>query len=110
MGYIPYELVICSSRLPVDLAFNLPVRDQPLTSHSQYVQNLCAERNKARFDQRLKLSTLVEGDHVLVQNVRLLGKNELEDKRQKDIYVVIKRSGDLPFYTVRAEADSAGKP
>lgn len=126
-GYTPYELMFGRSpRLPVDLAFNLPVKNVPSTSHSQYVQNLrsrleesyqlasrnaakSADRNKARFDQRVKPSTLVEGDRVLVRNVRLRGKHKLEDKWEKDIYVVIKRAGDLPVYTVRAEANSAGK-
>lgn len=68
-----------------------------------------AERNKARFDQRVKPSTLEEGDRVLVQNVRLRGKHKLEDKWEKDIYVVVKRAGDLPVYTVRPETDSSGK-
>ena len=120
-GYTPYELMFgrCP-RLPVDLAFGLPVRDAPSTSHSQYVQNLrsrleesyelasknaakSAERNKSRFDMRVKPSILEEGDRVLVRNVRLRGKHKLEDKWEKDIYVVLKRAGDLPVYTVRPE-------
>lgn len=60
-----------------------------------------AERNKAHFDQRVKPSTLEEGDRVLAWNVRLRGKHKLEDKWEKDIYVVVKRAGDLPVYTVR---------
>lgn len=126
-GYTPYELMFGRSpRLPVDLAFGLPVRDTPSTSHSTYVQNLrsrleesyqlasknaakSAERNKTRFDQKVKPSTLVEGDRVLVRNVRLRGKHKLEDKWEKDIYVVVKRAGDLPVYTVRSEVDSSGR-
>ncbi|KAK7933739.1 hypothetical protein WMY93_004635 [Mugilogobius chulae] len=126
-GYTPYELMFGRSpRLPVDLAFGLPVRDTPSTSHSQYVQNLrsrleesyqlasknaakSAERNKVRFDHRVKPSVLEEGDRVLVRNVRLRGKHKLEDKWEKDIYVVVKRAGDLPVYTVRPETDSSGR-
>lgn len=126
-GYTPYELMFgrCP-RLPVDLAFGLPVRDAPSTSHSQYVQNLrsrleesyqlasknaakSAERNKTRFDQRVKPSILEEGDRVLVRNVKLRGKHKLEDKWEKDIYIVVNRAGDLPVYTVRPETDSSGR-
>ncbi|KAM4570191.1 uncharacterized protein PAE49_009394 [Odontesthes bonariensis] len=126
-GYTPYELMFGRSpRLPVDLAFGLPVRELPSTSHSQYVQNLrsrleesyqlasrnaakSAERNKTRFDQRVKPAALEEGDRVLVRNVRLRGKHKLEDKWERDIYVVVKRAGDLPVYTVRPESDLAGR-
>uniref|UniRef100_A0A3B3HM86 Gypsy retrotransposon integrase-like protein 1 n=1 Tax=Oryzias latipes TaxID=8090 RepID=A0A3B3HM86_ORYLA len=91
-GYTPYELMFGHSpRLPVDLAFGLPVRDKPSISHSQYVQNLrsrleesyqlaskhaakSAERNKKCFDRRVRPSVLEEGDRVLVRNVRLRGK------------------------------------
>lgn len=117
-GYTPYELMFGRSpRLPVDLVFGLPVGNASSTSHSKYVQDLLsrleesyqvasknaaksAERNKTRFDQRVKPSTLEEGDGVLVQNVRLRGKHKLEDKWEEDIYVVIKCAGDLPVYTV----------
>ncbi|KAG7470330.1 Retrovirus-related Pol poly from transposon 412 [Solea senegalensis] len=68
-GFTPYELMFGRSpRLPVDLAFGLPVREHQTTSHSQYVEDLrsrleerfqlalknavkSGERNKARFDQ-----------------------------------------------------------
>ncbi|XP_024120881.1 uncharacterized protein K02A2.6 [Oryzias melastigma] len=126
-GYTPYELMFGRSpRLPVDIAFGLPVRDAPSSSHSQYVQNLrsrleesyhlasrnaakSAERNKVRFDRRVRPSVLEEGDRVLVRNVRLRGKHKLEDKWEKDIYIVVKRAGDLPVYTVRPETDSSGR-
>ncbi|CAL9694123.1 unnamed protein product [Knipowitschia caucasica] len=126
-GHTPYELMFGRSpRLPVDLAFGLPVRGKPFTSHSQYVRNLrlrleesyqlasrnaakLAEKNKTRFDQRVKPPILEEGDRVLVRNVRLRGKHKLEDKWERDIYVVVKRAGDLPVYTVRPETDSSGR-
>ncbi|KAG7453802.1 paraneoplastic antigen Ma3-like [Solea senegalensis] len=54
-------------------------------------------------------SSLKEGDRVLVRNVRLRGKHKLEDKWEQDVYVVVKRVGDLPVYTVQPE-DRADVP
>lgn len=119
-GFTPYELMFGRQpRLPVDLAFGLPVHNQK-KSHSQYVKDLkrnleesyrvatrnaskTAERNKTRFDKRVTESTLEVGDRVLVRNVRLRGKHKLADKWESAIYVVVKRAGDLPVYTVRPE-------
>ena len=119
-GFTPYELMFGRQpRLPVDLAFGLPVNHQP-GSHSQYVRNLksqleasyrvamenakkTADRNKARFDKHVVDSTLKEGDRVLVKNVRLRGKHKLADRWESDIYVVVKQSGNVPVYVVRPE-------
>lgn len=119
-GFTPYELMFGRQpRLPVDLAFGLPVNYKP-GSHSQYVRNLrsrleesykvatenakkTADRNKARFDKHVVDSTLTEGDRVLVRNVRLRGKQKLADKWESDVYVVIKQSGDIPVYVVKPE-------
>lgn len=86
-GFTPYELMFGRSpRLPVDLAFGLPVRGDQHKSHSQYVQNLrsrleesyqiaswnaltTAETNKVRFDKKVTTSDLEVGDRVLVRNV-----------------------------------------
>ncbi|KAK7881158.1 hypothetical protein WMY93_029567 [Mugilogobius chulae] len=120
-GFTPYELMFGRSpRLPVDLAFSLPVKEPQTNSHSQYVANLrsrleycyqlasksaekSAARNKSRFDRRVTPSCLEAGDRVLVRNVRLRGKHKLEDKWESDVYVVLRRAGDLPVYTVRSE-------
>lgn len=125
-GFTPYELLFGRSpRLPVDLAFGLPVREQQCTSHSQYIQDLrsrleeafqlaskniakAGERNKARFDQRVTPSSLEEGDRVLVRNVRLRGKHKLEDKWEREVYVVVGRAGPLPAYRVRPETSAVG--
>ena len=119
-GFTPYELMFGRQpRLPVDLAFGLPVNHQP-GSHSQYVRNLksqledsyrvatenakkTANRNKARFDKHVVDSTLKEGDRVLVRNVRLRGKHKLADRWESDVYVVLRQSGDVPVYVVRPE-------
>lgn len=120
-GYTPYELMFgrCP-RLPIDLAFNLPVREKEQQTHSQYVQDLKArlkesyllssknaaknaERNKTRFDQRIIPSKLEVGSRVLVRNMRLRGKHKLADKWEPDVFVVLKCAKDLPVYTVKPE-------
>ncbi|CAI5682211.1 unnamed protein product [Oreochromis niloticus] len=120
-GFTPYELMFGRQpRLPVDLAFGLPVKEQRHKSHSQYVQDLksrleqsyevatriaakVAERNKIRFDKRVSPSALGVGDRVLVRNVRIRGKHKLADKWESTVHVVVKKAGDLPVYTVRPE-------
>lgn len=120
-GFTPYELMFGRTpRLPVDLAFRLPVHEEKCQPHSQYVKNLkerlkesykiasentvkSTDRNKLRFDKHVRPSTLETGDRVLVRNVRLRGKHKLSDKWEQDIYTVVKRAGDLPVYTVRPE-------
>ncbi|XP_054461530.1 uncharacterized protein LOC129096873 [Anoplopoma fimbria] len=120
-GFSPYELMFGRQpRLPVDLAFGLPVTEKPRVSHSQYVQDLKShlkesyelatgnaekvmKRNKARFDRHVTASELAVGDRVLVRNVRLRGKRKLADKWESEAYIVVKRAGTLPVYTVRPE-------
>lgn len=109
-GYTPYELMFGRSpRLPVDLAFGLPVRDAGLEEPASKNAFKPAERNKMRFDQRVKSSTLEKGDRVLIRNVWLCGKHKLEDKWEKDIYVVVSRAGDLPVYTVQPENNPSAR-
>ncbi|XP_073721028.1 uncharacterized protein [Misgurnus anguillicaudatus] len=107
-------------RLPVDLAFGLPIKDKMDVTHSQYVKNLksnlkesfriavenskkMAGKNKARYDRHVVASVLEKGDRVLVRNVRLRGKNKLADKWEEMVYVVIDQHGDLPVYKVCPE-------
>lgn len=119
-GFTPYELMFGRQpRLPIDLAFGLPTTSMRL-SHSQYVSNLKkhleesyqiatrnalknAERNKMRFDKHVVDSTLEVGDQVLVRQVRLRGKHKLADKWEPSVYIVERRAGELPVYTVRPE-------
>lgn len=107
-------------RLPIDIAFGLPVKNNPGMSHSQYVKNLktylkesyqlasanakkIADKNKRRFDTRVRESTLDTGDRVLVSNLRFRGKHKLADRWESTIYVVQKKAGDLPVYIVCPE-------
>ncbi|XP_051814578.1 uncharacterized protein LOC127537021 [Acanthochromis polyacanthus] len=120
-GFTPYELMFGRSpRLPVDLAFGLPVHKKKYQPHTQYVQDLKSrleesykiasknvaksnDRNKVRFDKNVRPSQLEVGDRVLVRNVRIRGKHKLSDKWEPDVYIVEKRAGDLPVYTVKPE-------
>lgn len=121
-GFTPYELMFGRQpRLPVDLAFGLPVREGRPTSHSDYVKNLksrleesykiamdnaakIAHKNKTRFDRRVTASDLEVGDRVLIRNVKIRGKHKISDKWESAIYVVVTRTGALPVYTVKPES------
>lgn len=120
-GYSPYELMFGRQpRLPIDLAFNVPLNQRQQQSHSQYVKALkthlqesyqlatksaakVAERNKVRFDKYVTESVLDVGDRVLVKNVRLRGKNKLADKWESTVHVVVSQKDNLPVYTVKPE-------
>ncbi|XP_037831365.1 uncharacterized protein LOC119616983 isoform X4 [Kryptolebias marmoratus] len=120
-GFTPYELMFgrCP-RLPVDLAFGLPVREQSSISHSEYVKNLqsslkesyklasenalkSAAKNKTRFDQKITPCSLEIGDRVLVRNIRLRGKHKLADRWEPGVYKVVDRAENVPVYTVQPE-------
>uniref|UniRef100_A0A1A8PLB6 Gypsy retrotransposon integrase-like protein 1 n=2 Tax=Nothobranchius rachovii TaxID=451742 RepID=A0A1A8PLB6_9TELE len=123
-GYTPYELMFGRQpRLPVDLAFNVPLNQRQQQSHSQYVTALktqlresyklatenaakMAERNKVRYDKHLTESLLDVGDRVLVRNVRLRGKNKLADRWDSTVHVVVSQKANLPVYTVKPENQS----
>lgn len=120
-GFTPYELMFGRQpRLPVDLAFKLPVQEGQHSSHSEYVQNLksrlkdsykiamdkaakMAHKNKTRFDRRVTASDLEAGDRVLVRNVRIRGRHKLSDKWESTVHIVVRRAGTLPVYTVKPE-------
>ncbi|XP_027861115.1 uncharacterized protein LOC114136907 [Xiphophorus couchianus] len=120
-GYSPYELMFGRQpRLPVDLAFGLPVSEKPSTSHSQYVEKLKSHlkesykiatenaekvmwKNKLRFDKQVTAAELSVGDRVLVRNVKLRGKHKLADRWESDVYIIQKKAGTLPVYTVKPE-------
>lgn len=122
-GFTPYELMFGRQpRLPIDLVFGVPMNDDSQT-HSQYIQTLketleksyqiamknsekVMRRNKSRFDKHVTTSDLQTGDRVLVKNVKLRGKHKLADKWEPTVYIVVRRAGSLPVYTVRPEHSS----
>lgn len=117
-GFSLYELMFGRQpRLPVDIAFGLPVTNKQTLSHSHYVKALkshlkesyevatknsrqAAEKNKRRFDKVTLECTLDVGDRVLVRNLRFRSKHKLADRWEPTVYVVTKRMGDLYVYVV----------
>lgn len=120
-GFTPYELMFGRQpRLPIDLAFNVPLNHRQQHSHSQYVKALkshlqesyqlatknaakVAERNKIRYDKNVTESVLDVGDRVLVRNVRIRGKHKLAHKWESIVHVVVGQKDNLPVYTVKPE-------
>ncbi|KAJ7991581.1 hypothetical protein DPEC_G00285350 [Dallia pectoralis] len=107
--------------LPVDLILGLKPPTETHTTHSEYVQTLrqrlkesyalaaenskkSGERNKHRFDAKVKTAELEEGDRVLVKNVNIRGKHKLADKWERPIHIVVKRIDGGPVYVVKPEA------
>lgn len=48
-------------------------------------------------------STLDTGDIVLVRNLSFRGKHKLADRWESTIYVVQKKAGEMPVYTICPE-------
>ena len=113
-GYSPFFLMFGRHpRLAVDACLGLQDPTEPISSREHYASKLkkrldfaykvaareaqkSADRINANYD--LRKATLDVGDHVLIRNVGLRGKNKLADKWNKDPYVVI----DIPDRTVPA--------
>ena len=109
--------------LPVDLILGIDNPNETHKTHSEYVQNLrqrlqesytlaalnskkAGERNKLRFDAKVRAAELVEGDRVLIRNVNIRGKHKLADKWEKSIHIVVKRFDGGPVYVVKPERGS----
>lgn len=123
-GYSPYELMFGRQpTLPVDLILGIDNPNETHQTHSEYVQNLrqrlqesytlavenskkTGERNKLRFDAKVRAAELVEGDRVLIRNVNIRGKHKLADKWEKSIHIVVKRIDGGPVYVVKPERGS----
>lgn len=120
-GYSPYELMFGRQpRLPIDLVLGLHPDASDHKTHSEYVKGLrqrlqesyslaaknsrkMGEKNKARFDKKVRAAELLEGDRVLVRNVNIRGKHKLADRWEQRVHVVVSRIGDSPVYVVKPE-------
>ena len=120
-GFSPYELMFGRQpRLPIDLVLGIHPDMGNHKTHSEYVKGLrqrlqesyslatqnsqkMGEKNKARFDRKVRAAELFEGDRVLVKNVNIRGKHKLADRWEQKIHVVVKRIGESPVYVVKPE-------
>lgn len=87
-------------RLPVNIAFYLPVKDSFLKSHSQYVKNL-----KARLEESYQIATRNSEkvadrnkQHLFNINLWLQSKHNLAYKWESTMCKVLGKMGDLPAY------------
>ena len=121
-GYSPFYLIFGSHpRLPIDLVFNLkpPVENK---SYPKYVAdwqsamkeayNIAASKCKAQgdkakafYDLKVRSSTLLPGDRVLIKNLSECGgPGKLRSYWEDKVHVVVHRkSPDSPVYQLKPE-------
>ena len=121
-GYSPFYLIFsCHPRLPIDLVFNLkpPAENK---SYRTYVADwqsamkeaysIAASKSKAQgdkakafYDLKVRSSTLLPGDHVLIKNLSEHGGLEkLRSYWEDKVHVVVHRkSPDSPVYQLKPE-------
>ncbi|XP_035770170.1 uncharacterized protein LOC118455412 [Neolamprologus brichardi] len=112
--------------LPILEAEGIQPENANHKSHSEYVNNLrqrleesytlaaknsqrIGERNKARFDKRIRVAELCAGDRVLVRNMSIRGKHKISDRWEQKVHVVVKRINDGPVYVVEPELGDGPK-
>ena len=123
-GYSPYFLMFGRHpRLAVDAYLGLKSSEEAsVKSKDHYATKLrkrlqfaykvaskeaqkSAQRHKARYDTKVRESTLDIGDRVLIRNVGLKGKNKLADKWDRHPYIVIdKPDKNIPVFKVKQES------
>lgn len=117
-GFSPYQLMFGRQpNLPIDVAFGLNPEGQSRTTHTDYVKRLkenlqesyklavehrerIAQKNKQRYDMKVRETILEVGDHVLVKNVGVRGKHKIADRWSRTVYKVVKHINDSPVYVV----------
>ena len=108
-------------RLPADVAFGLDPDNNAYESVPEFVRKFkerlhraydiasteakkAAERDKKRYDLRVKEIKLEVGDRVLVRSVGFKGKHKLADKWDDAIYTVLEQPNvEIPVFTVQRE-------
>lgn len=126
-GFSPYFLFFGRHpRLPVDIAFGIDLDKKGFSSPRQYVKSLKDQlshayqnarehmkkqsaKNKARYDVSAHAAELEPGDRVLVRKLGPRLTSKVADKWEKEIYVVVEKSSDLPVYTVQSEGGNGPK-
>ena len=120
-GYSPHFLMFGREPLlPVDVTYGLKHADSGSgETYSSYVNSLKEKldyafaaamknqghstgKNQERYNVKAKASVLQIGDHVLVRNVQLRGRQKLADKWSTDVFSVQGHPNpDIPVYSVR---------
>lgn len=120
-GVTPYLLMFGREpRLPIDLCFGVSEDGDSYETHQQYVSRLReklrdayhlaasaaqknADRNKHRYDARVRPQELQPGDRVLLRNLGIAGKHKIADRWKAIPYLVMEKLGDLPVYKIKPE-------
>ncbi|CAM5173384.1 unnamed protein product [Eretmochelys imbricata] len=120
-GVTPYLLMFGREpRLPIDLCFGVSEDGDSYETHQQYVSRLReklrdayrlatvaarknADRNKHRYDARVRSQELQLGDRVLLRNLGIAGKHKIADRWKAIPYLVMEKLGDLPVYKIKPE-------
>lgn len=125
-GFSPYFLMFGREpRLSVDICLGLQNQRnaEPETSYVKdlkdrlsYAYQLASQnqskssaKQKKNYDQKIRGACLKIGDRVLVKKLAFKGRHKLEDRWEKDQYVVLEQpNAEIPVYTVQHE-DGKGK-
>jgi hypothetical protein len=122
-GYSPFLLLFGRTpRLPIDLMFNLPEKEE-VTGYPAYVRkwktamqeayslasksaHKAAEKGKKQSNKRIRSTVLSPGDRVLVRNLTPRGgPGKLRAFWEDEIHVVVSRKGpESPVYDIKSEA------
>ena len=122
-GYSPFLLLFGRTpRLPIDLMFNLPEKEE-VTGYPAYVRKWktamqeayslasksaqkAAEKGKKQSNKRIRSTVLSPGDRVLVRNLTPRGgPGKLRAFWEDEIHVVVSRKGpESPVYDIKSEA------
>ena len=123
----PFEIMFGRKpKLPIDSLFE-QVMDNNTKSTKQYIDDLkqrmettrkivekhlesSKERQKNYYDQKAKAAKLAKGDRVLVKVLAFEGKHKIQDRFEKDVYIVTDQPNDqIPVYKVKSETSSTTK-
>jgi transposase InsO family protein len=119
-GYTPFYLMFGrTSRLPVDVQLGVnqgaacyhtkypeELKEQLSLAFEQVRKNLAqsGDKQKQRYDTKVRQHKLQVGDLVLVRNVGPSAQHKLAPRWEKEVYVVMKQCGDSsPVYQVKPE-------